>query len=122
MIKTARCAPPYSLLFVEDADGATAIEARSIGLCSVTAECIVISCLTFSDGETSISVGPCSAVTTPNHMVVDCLLKTPSRRLVVQTVEDEVLVEMPVTEGETRLRVWTNAAVEPDVVVIGIVS
>jgi hypothetical protein len=49
-------------------------------------------------------------------------LQTPTRRLAIRTVRGALLLEEPVLATETRLRIWVNAATEPDRIAVGIMQ
>lgn len=46
--------------------------------------------------------------------VFDEVLETPSRTLTVSTVHDDTLLELRLATERTRVRIWVNAAQEPD--------
>ena len=47
-------------------------------------------------------------------------LKTPNRKVALQTVTGQAILETSVAQQETTVRVWTNDASEPDQIIVGI--
>ncbi|WP_341989387.1 hypothetical protein [Azorhizobium sp. AG788] len=116
-----RVAPSNSLIFISDtADfwptynvDATPIVAND--------KCISVVCLMWQDGETDVTLGLADALgaqtPTPDF---DGSIETPSRKVMVSTVEHDVLLEHEVPETRTRVRIWLNRPQEPDEVLIGL--
>jgi hypothetical protein len=71
------------------------------------------------DGETAVTLGPAREVDPGGAPVFDAILKTPSRALVISTVDDETLLREEVSGTTTRVRAWTNKPSMPDEVIIG---
>jgi hypothetical protein len=71
------------------------------------------------DGETEVVLGSASEVD-PDGLAFDGTLATPSRKVVVTTVEEETVLKTTVPDIVTRVRVWTNRTREPDRVMIGV--
>jgi hypothetical protein len=74
----------------------------------------------FLDGETEVTVGTAEEVSPGGSPAFDADLETPHRAVVVWTVEDERILEVPVPSTQTRVRVWVNHSVEPDKVIVGL--
>jgi hypothetical protein len=123
MTNTVRIAPPNSLVLISDAQGGVVPDpdaiARNAEIIS-TASCIAVCCLAAIDGETEITLGPAGAVGPADDPAYDGTIVTPTRAIVVWTVEWRKLLEMNVPTLQTRLRVWTNRQREPDKVIIGL--
>ena len=47
------------------------------------------------------------------------MLDTPSRLVVISTVDDETILKLPVPKAKMRVKIWTNHASEPDKVIVG---
>lgn len=121
MTISTRLAPPNSLVLIEDPSGGEIPDSMNQSLISATDSCIAVGCRAEDDGETEIVLGNCNKVDTGEQPMFDGLLRTPTRKLVVRTVLGITLLEMPVSETQTRLRIWVNDPTEPDRIAIGIV-
>jgi len=118
-----KVAVPNCLLFVRDSkitdipdvDYGEAAPAWSIPTC------VVVNCLVDSEGETDITVGAANRVSPDRKLIFDGVLETPSRKLVLDLVSDEVVAEVGVPSAKNRIRVWTDGHHEcAERVVIGI--
>jgi hypothetical protein len=74
----------------------------------------------FADGDTQVTLGSAPEVDPGVSPAFDGLLETPSREVVVSTVEHETVLTAPVPAARTRVRIWTNHPTEPDEVTIGL--
>ena len=72
------------------------------------------------DGETEIVLGLMHEINPGSRPAFDGMLETPSRAVVVSTVEEEVLLEAIVSSTRTRVRIWVNHPTEPDKVLVGL--
>jgi len=83
--------------------------------------CVVVNCMVDSEGETNITVGEANQVSQNRKPVFDGVLETPSRKLVLDLVSDEKVLEVNVPSAKNRVRVWTDGRHEcAEQVVIGI--
>lgn len=121
MTISTRLAPPNSVVLVEDSSGGEVPVSMNQSLISSTDSCIAVGCRAEDDGETEIVLGYSGNVDTGEQPVFDGLLRTPSRKLVVRTVLGITLLEMPVSETETKLRIWVNDPTEPNQIAVGVV-
>jgi hypothetical protein len=111
---------PYALALVTDRNGGDAPVSLGPDLIAATDSCIAIGCRPDCDAETRFTVGDVRDLglgTTPDF---ECSIQTPSSRMIVQTVESVVFLEVDVVEDVTNVRIWTNDPLEPDHIVIGI--
>jgi hypothetical protein len=60
MLKSARIAPPNSLLVVSDIEGGDAPQFITGEPVLSTPSCLTVGCLTFADGETEVRLAPAS--------------------------------------------------------------
>ncbi|MDI3471067.1 MAG: hypothetical protein OJF62_003130 [Pseudolabrys sp.] len=120
MSRTIKIAPPNSLLCISGSGWGETPEMIEMQPFWATPSCILVACLCFADGQTSVTFGPASDVNRSEKPLIDMMLDTPERDVVVATVELEVLLKMAVPSTHTRVRVWTNREQEPDQVTIGI--
>ncbi len=121
MVDSAKVAPPYSLVIIEDPSGGEVPDTMPAKLCiASTDSCIAVGCLAEVDGETAFTLGEAADVNPGFQPAFDGRLKTPSRKVSLQTVERHTILEAPVQQQETRVRVWTNDPKRPDEVIVGI--
>ncbi|PWR24266.1 hypothetical protein [Zavarzinia aquatilis] len=117
MIKTARLAPPNSLIIIEDSFGGEIPSSLNNGLLSFTASAIAIGCKCEFDGETNIKVMESSG-NIAHPVVFDGKLKTPSKRLSIRTVLGESILEAQVPSEESTVKISANDLLEPDEIFI----
>lgn len=115
MRKESLTAPRNSLVLVMDRTVADIPASMSHGLVAATESCVAIGTLSELDGETSISLSDEEADAGSGEApVFDGVLNTPSGKLSVCSVLDEVLLECDVSSCRSRVRVWANHSSEPD--------
>jgi hypothetical protein len=119
MAKIFKVAPPNSLIFISDISNRSGPEYIPNRLVLATDTVISVGCLANMDGETEIRLGPAHEFSATGAPVFDGVLKTPTRELLVSTVEYETLLSEMVPSQTTRIRIWTNEPVEPDQIAIG---
>ncbi|GLK69635.1 hypothetical protein [Hansschlegelia plantiphila] len=119
MPSTVKIAPPYSLFFISDPDLGEAPEPSGAHL-KWTDSVVCISCLSWMDGETSVTLGAADEVGLHQPPVFDRLIVTPHLEIVVTTVELDVILRASVPSSRTRVRIWENHPSEPDIIVIGL--
>jgi hypothetical protein len=120
IVSSAKIAALNSLLFIRDAnirevpniDGKSAVWS--------TASCVAVSCRPDCDGETEVIIGAPGGISARGSLLFDGKMKTPSRRVVVETVLRERILESAVPNAETRVRIWTNGRPDTDRVSIGL--
>ncbi|MGP9811883.1 hypothetical protein ACTZWT_10265 [Rhodopseudomonas sp. NSM] len=119
MNQTTRCAPPNSIVFLEDPAGGKSpkIDDRPVSIWA-TPSCIIVGTLCSMDGETELIVSDQPNDVPPTRPTFDSFLQTPSRVIEVSTSEREILLRCPVETHFTHVRVWTNHLSEPDRVLV----
>ena len=85
-----------------------------------TPHCVTVSCLPECDGDTELTVGTMDEIGERGSPRFDGRIKTPSRRIAVETVLREKILEMPVPHTDTRIRIWTNGYLDTDTVIVGL--
>lgn len=80
---------------------------------------VSVGCRANVEGDTTISLRSAAEVAPREGLVFDGVLKTPMRKLVVSTVEDDEVLGVDVSSRETRVRIWANGLRFPDEIVIG---
>lgn len=117
MIKTARLAPPNSLIIIEDSSGGEIPSSLNNVLLSFTDSAIAIGCKCEFDGEINITI--LEAGENIEHPVVfDGKLKTPSGKICIRTVLGESILEAPVPAEECSIKIAVHDLLEPDEIFI----
>ena len=116
-----RVAPSNSLIFISDTAKFWATDIVDATTFVANSRCISVGCLMWQDGETDVTLGLAADVgaeaAAPDF---DGFIETPSRKVMVSTVEHDVLLTCDVPEMRTRVRIWLNRPWQPDEVVIGL--
>lgn len=68
----------------------------------------MIQCLVDSEGETSVTIGAANQVKPDQKLLFDGTLETPSRKVVLEIVPGEKVLEMSVPFATNRIRIWTD--------------
>jgi hypothetical protein len=84
-----------------------------------TDTCILVGCLIDADGETEFALGRVSEVDTGDRPAFQGKLKTPTRRIALESVDGRLVLDAPVSQEETMVSIWTNHESEPDKVIVG---
>jgi len=112
--ESIRVAVLNSLLFVRDASLENIPEIDGEYSVWSTDSCIAVGCLPDSDGETEVTIGTIDDLRSRDVLAFDGQLTTPSRRVIVETVLKEKLLEELVPGVDTRVRIWTNGNRDSD--------
>lgn len=118
-MSTIKIAPANSLLFISDVDGGkppVPVRGRQI---LATESCLSIACYPWIDGETEVTLGPAREVDPGTPPAFDGELDTPSRTLVISTVDQKTILSENVPGIRTHVRAWVNRPSMPDKVVVG---
>jgi hypothetical protein len=70
--------------------------------------CVMIQCLVDSEGETSVTIGAANQVKPDQKLLFDGTLETPSRKVILEIVPGEKVLEMSVPFATNRIRIWTD--------------
>jgi hypothetical protein len=111
--------PANSLIFVLDASGGVVPEWKRGELILSTSSCISVGCYPEQDGPTEVILGRSGDVDPGYDPTFGGELETPTHSIVVQTVDDDRVLEMKVPERQTHVRIWVNDRQWPDKVIIG---
>lgn len=84
-----------------------------------TDTCILVGCLMDADGETEFTLGEIHDVDPGRLPAFEGKLKTPTRKISLESVDGRTVLEAPVPQLETTVRIWTNHESEPDNVIVG---
>jgi hypothetical protein len=85
-----------------------------------TTSCIAVACYPQFDGETEIILGPADEVDPGYPPSFTGTLKTPDHSVVVSTIEEKTILEMPVAGTMTGTRIWLSDPRWPDKVIVGV--
>jgi hypothetical protein len=84
-----------------------------------TDTCILVGCLIDADGETEFTLGGMREVDPGHPPAFQGKLKTPTRKISLESVDGHTVLDAPVLQMETTVRIWTNHESEPDRVIVG---
>lgn len=119
MTKSVLIDPPYSLLFISDPSLEDFPEQNGDRI-RWTDGCVSISCLGYQENDTKVTLGPLSEVARFGAPIVERVIFTPHREVVVSTVELKVVLRATVPSTRTRVRIWENHPSEPDEIIVGL--
>jgi hypothetical protein len=119
MSNSVTLAPSHALLFISDQSGGDIPEFTADAPIMSTETGILVHCLPDMDGDTTVTLGKAENVGQVGPPVFDGIIKLPTKNLMVATVEDDGILFDTVPTVETRIRIWTNRALDPDDIVIG---
>lgn len=120
MAISTRVAPPNSLVLIVDGRGGDVPASMRGSIVAATDSCIAVGCRAEDDGDTEITLGALEDTRSDDRLAYDGWLETPSRKVVVRSVEGADFLEMPVASEKTNVRVWVNDPQEPDRITVGI--
>lgn len=112
---------PNSLLLVQDSAAAEPPDSFSGRLITASPTCIAIGTLSEADGETTVRLVDSNERALPALEEFVGELDTPSRYILVSTVDGQEIMRQLVEEAKVRVRIYVSHSVEPDdvAVVIG---
>jgi hypothetical protein len=119
MSQTVKIAPPNSLLFISGPEGDQPIDFSIFKTIRWNSTCIAVSCLTFMDGDTEVTLGAAAEVNPGWAPSFDDVISAKDS-IVISTSERTTVLQQPITGSQTRVKVWINADEEPDKVIVGI--
>lgn len=112
--------PPYSQIVILDPTAKVEVPFWKKGAPLVATDtCILCGCLAEMDGETEFTLATSDSVSIEGSPIFDEIVKTPGRKIALETVEGAPVLDMPTAGTETRVRIWTNRDREPDKVIVG---
>ncbi len=120
-VRTVSVAPEYLSFYMSgSADVDVPVEYGADGVFG-NRECLVISCLYWNEGDTTITMDPYRELQeqgTPPEF--DGILSTPDRKVILHDVNLPEILAMNVEDTATRVRIWINHPVAPDKVTIAL--
>jgi hypothetical protein len=112
--------PVNSVLFVSDLGGGIPpVIPNRDAMVWGTASCLSFRCFPEQDGPTEIVLGAVKDLDPGDRPIFEGELDTPSRRLIISTVEHKSVLEADVPHIRSRLRIWMSHPRWPEKVVIG---
>jgi hypothetical protein len=120
MSSISRIAIPNALLLISDVGGGRPPDVMQGALIASTPSCIAVGCMSDSNGETEITLGPTLELRQREHPAFEGELETPNRAVVVWTVLRDTILQAAVPQPRTRVCIWVNHPSEPDKVIIGL--
>jgi hypothetical protein len=120
MATSLKIAPPYSIVLINDPSGGVVPAFARDTLVMATASCIAVTCWPEVDGKTEFVMGDAKDVAPGSRPAFEGRVKTPSQRIILETVERKTLLEMPTSQQSTKVQIWTNRPKDPDKIIIGI--
>lgn len=117
-MQAVRCTPMNSIVFIHDSAGADGPLPYEHFYILANDQAIIVGCYPEQDGETAITLAGGDEIQMPMEPDFDGTIRTPSCRVVVTTVESEELLDQPVAETMTRIRVWRSHPKWPEQVTI----
>jgi hypothetical protein len=120
MINSRSFAAPYCLALIEDVSGGERPPFTNETLVVSTGSCITMGCQCGAEGETEFRLGARLEVDPGSPPIFQGRLKTPSRKVAIRSVVDDLILEMPVAQSETTISIWVNHPTVPDQVIVGV--
>ncbi len=120
MIKRAKMGIPNGVFFISDPNGTDVPEWDGPLTVAATASCIAVACQHEQEDEAELTLGVTPEVDPGQSPVFLGNLLTPNRKVVLETSEREIILEMPTTGTTTRVRVWKTPPGHAEKVIVGI--
>jgi hypothetical protein len=120
MFTSVKIRPLNSLLVVSDPNGGTPPIPVRGALVLSTSSCITIGCSSEQDGPTEVVLGDMNEVDPGSRPAFDGVLETPSRAVVVSTVDGDTVLQANAAEPRTHVTIWLNHDRWPDKVIVGV--
>ena len=111
-------APRNSLVLVMDHSYGEVPESMGERSIAFNESCVAVGTLSEQDGTTETTLSDEADVPPDCNLIFDGTVVTPSMKLSVCAVNDEVLLSIPTSSGESKLRIYSNDGTEPNKIVI----
>jgi hypothetical protein len=118
-MKKVEFSPINSIVFVSDNLHTRPPVHQDSDLVHFNNESVSVGCYPEVSGSTVFTLGKSKEVSLESEPAFDGMIETPSRKLMITTVLDEILLETDVVDVNTRVRVWLNHPKWPDKVAVG---
>ncbi len=120
MRKTIQISPPNSQLFISDKDARVVPDFLPQHSILSTPRGITFVCFPEQDGPTEVTLGSLEEVDTGRAPAFEGELETPSRTVVISTVEWEEVLRVQVASARSLVKIWLSHPKWPEKVVIGL--
>src|SRR6266571_8947951 len=114
MSSKTRIRPLNSLIFVSDLDGGVPPEPIRGAMILSTSSCISVGCYPEQDRPAEIILGQAHEMDPGKQAAFDGDLATPSRAIIISTVDRETVLQAKVPKTRTHVRIWLNDPRWPD--------
>jgi hypothetical protein len=112
--------PVNSILFISDVNGGEVPEWVRGKMILATPSCLSFQCYPEQDGPTEITLGSLDELDRREVPAFEGKLETPSRQLVISTVDRETVLQMQVKNAQTQVKIWLSHPQWPENVIIGV--
>lgn len=109
-----------SLLFIRDSETVDLPEIDGSASSWSTEYCVAVSCRPDCDGPTAVTMDTIRNLRPDGILLLDYRLKTPSRKVIVEGVLANKILEAAVAGEITRVRIWTDGHRDTETVIIGL--
>ncbi|WP_152015430.1 MULTISPECIES: hypothetical protein [unclassified Bosea (in: a-proteobacteria)] len=82
--------------------------------------CLLVACMPEVDGDTELTIGTAADVDPGYAPGFVGQLETPRLHILVETIDDEIVLDQPVRALVTQIRIWFSHPRWPEKVAIGI--
>lgn len=119
-MKTINIPALNSLIFIRDAKLEDVPEIDGQAAYWASESCVAVTCLPDSEGETAIILGSGAEVGRRDTPLLDRVIASPSRVVLVETVLANKILSSDVQSARTRLRIWTNGHRATNILIIAL--
>jgi hypothetical protein len=119
MRHTARISPVNSIVFIHGGRGDVPPLPIWGAQILATNSCVSVVCYPEIDGPTDILFGDVKEVGLDRPPDFEGALRTPDRRIVITTVDDQTVLDVPVLAKLTVLKIWRSHPRWPEIVTVG---
>ena len=120
MVRKAVICPSNSLVIVSGGGPVDVPEDKPIEPVAASPSCLLVACMPEVDGDTELTMGSAAEVDPGYAPGFVGQLQTPRLRILVETVDDEIVFDQPVRSAVTQVRIWFSHPRWPDKVAIGV--
>lgn len=119
MRHTARISPVNSIVFVHGGRDNVLPLAIWGARILATNSCVSVVCYPEIDGPTDIVFGDVKEVGLDRPPDFEGILRTPDRKVIITTVDDQTVLDVPVLAKLTVLKIWRSHPRWPEIVTVG---
>jgi len=119
-VKKITIAPENSILFISGTRESEIPEITRGSKLWSTNTCVAFGTFPEQDGKTSIILGKIEDVSPGHPPDMETFIETPKRRLAVETVGQDIVLETSVPNLKTRVAIWLSHPHWPEEVRIGL--